>query len=126
MEEIRYNEWIYEFHESDGNIEDNSYMICQYNFDNEDFMNYTMYRDYDYITDLKLEVRIQNCYFQIMEEEIEYDRDEKFINELGNIESETNQHECNMRDWMMSKYEELSGEIVRDYMKFIEDEHNER
>lgn len=125
MEELKYNEWIYEFHESDGDIEDNSYMICQYNFYNDDFMNYTMYRDYDYITDLELEVRIQDCYFQIMGEEIEYDRDESFINELGNIESETNQYECDMRDWMVNKYEELRGIIERERIIFMENEYDE-
>ena len=122
MEELKYNEWIYEFYESD---EDDSYMVCQYNFYNDDFMNYTMYRDYDYVTELELEVRIQDCYFQIMGEEIEYDRDNRFINELGSIESETNQYECDMRDWMVNKYEELRGIIERERIIFMENEYDE-
>ena len=109
---IKYNEWIYELNEDLENNGINNFVTCQYNIkDTHDFMYYTMYSDYDYIMEKELGVRIQDCYFQIEGEEIDYDRTESFINSLGEVESEVNQNEIDMRDWMMLKYKEIKEEI---------------
>ena len=107
-----YNKWIYEFNEDTENNGINNFVTCQYNIkDTYNFMYYTIYADYNYETEEELGVRIQDCYFQINSEEIEYDRSEGFINSLGCVELEVNQSEIDMRDWMMTKYKEIRDEL---------------
>ena len=110
--EIEYNKWIYELNEDLENNGLNTFVTCQYNIKGtHDFMHYTMYASYSSDMEEELGVRIQDCYFQINGEEIDYNREEGFINSLGEVESEVNQNEIDMRDWMVCKYKELKDEI---------------
>lgn len=109
---IKYNEWVYDLNEDIENNGMNSFVTCQYHIkDTYDFMYYTIYTDYDYDMKKTLGVFIQNCYFQIDGEEIDYDRTEPFINSLGEVWLQVNQNEINMRDWMMAKYKKLKETI---------------
>lgn len=108
----KYNEWIYELIEDTENNGMNNFVTCQYNIKGTyDFMSYMLYSDYDYDMEKELGVRIQNCYFHIDGEEFNYDREESFINSLGEIELQVNQNEIDMRDWMMLKYKKLKETI---------------
>lgn len=106
--ETKYNEWLYNYDLCD---EDGEQVRCSYNFDNDDSLYYYMYDDIAQSYDGQYPIiKIITAYIYIREtnEEYEYDRDEEFIDNLGEIKDFNNGIvEEQMRDWLMKQYYEL-------------------
>lgn len=103
--EIKYNEWIYNYDLCD---EDGEQVECSYEFENGDSITYYMYDDIikSYDKDYSI-IKIITAYIYIREtkEDYEYDRDDDFIDNLGEVKEFNNGIvEEQMREWLMKQY----------------------
>ena len=108
MDEIKYNEWIYDYDLCD---QDGEQVGCSYEFENGDSLSYYMYDDIaqSYGKQHSI-IKIMTAYIYISEtkEDYEYDRDEDFINNLEEIkEFDNGIVEEQMRNWLMEQYYKL-------------------